>query len=179
MPPRFWIRAYSIPEGGEGKITGQYLLNQLHRALQFIERGAFKQATDCLKAALRYPDNLGRGDRPANGQRYLVFAGLLRRTGWGCAAGGGILPACPARGSTLDAGRYYNDQPADYLFWQGIALRKSGNPAQAEQHFRHFIDWAAQHRDDVPQVDFCRLSSGHGGSRCISAAETSAALLVY
>ena len=44
------------------KITGQYLLNQLHRALEFIERGAFKQATDCLKAALRYPDNLGRGD---------------------------------------------------------------------------------------------------------------------
>ncbi len=51
-------------EGGEGKITGQYLLNQLHRALQFIERGAFKQATDCLKAALRYPDNLGEGRLP-------------------------------------------------------------------------------------------------------------------
>ena len=42
--------------------------------------------------------------------------------------------------------------------WQGIALRKSGNPAQAEQHFRHFIDWAAQHRDDVPQVDFFAVS---------------------
>ncbi len=83
-------------------------------------------------------------------------------------------------GSTLDAGRYYNDQPADYLFWQGIALRKSGNPAQAEQYFRHFIDWAAQHRDDVPQVDFFAVSLPDlGGSRCISAAETSAALLVY
>ena len=46
MPPRFWIRAYSIPGKEEkGEITGQYLLNQLHRALQFIERGAFKQAT--------------------------------------------------------------------------------------------------------------------------------------
>ncbi|MGY2614421.1 hypothetical protein [Klebsiella pneumoniae] len=52
-------RVFHLWEGGEGKITGQYLLNQLHRALQFIERGAFKQATDCLKAALRYPDNLG------------------------------------------------------------------------------------------------------------------------
>ncbi|MFK9877325.1 hypothetical protein ACJEQ9_22730, partial [Klebsiella pneumoniae] len=27
-----------------------------------------------------------------------------------------------------------------------------------EQHFRHFIDWAAQHRDDVPQVDFFAVS---------------------
>jgi hypothetical protein len=103
----------------------------------------------------------------------------LRRTGWGCAAGGGILPACPARGSTLDAGRYYNDQPADYLFWQGIALRKSGNPAQAEQHFRHFIDWAGSIGMTFRKPIFCRLSSGSGGSRCISAAETSAALLVY
>ncbi|SQB28243.1 TPR-domain protein [Citrobacter koseri] len=24
-------------------------------------------------------------------------------------------------GSSLDAGRYYNDQPVDYLFWQGMA----------------------------------------------------------
>lgn len=57
-------RVFHPWEGGEGKITGQYLLNQLHRALQFIERGAFKQATDCLKAALRYPDNLGEGRLP-------------------------------------------------------------------------------------------------------------------
>ncbi|MBO2025982.1 hypothetical protein J4733_26480 [Klebsiella pneumoniae] len=54
------------PRRRRRKITGQYLLNQLHRALEFIERGAFKQATDCLKAALRYPDNLG-GRLLANG----------------------------------------------------------------------------------------------------------------
>lgn len=60
-------RVFHPWEGGEGKITGQYLLNQLHRALQFIERGTFKQATDCLKAALRYPDNLGGATARANG----------------------------------------------------------------------------------------------------------------
>lgn len=167
-------------EGGEGKITGQYLLNQLHRALQFIERGAFKQATDCLKAALRYPDNLGEGRLPGQTDNDIWYLlGYCAEQAGDAQQAAEYYQLARQGGSTLDAGRYYNDQPADYLFWQGIALRKSGNPAQAEQHFRHFIDWAAQHRDDVPQVDFCRLSSGPGGSRCISAAETSAALLVY
>ncbi len=167
-------RVFHPREGGEGKITGQYLLNQLHRALEFIERGAFKQATDCLKAALRYPDNLGgRLDK-----RYLVFAGLLCRTGWGCAAGGGILPACPARAQRWTPGGTTTINPP--ITFSGRALRcvravtqrrpsstsaiLSTGPRSIEMTFRKSI--------------FCRLFRT-GGSRCISAAETSAALLVY
>ncbi|CDL51608.1 Uncharacterized protein YphG, TPR-domain containing [Klebsiella pneumoniae ISC21] len=148
-------RVFHPWEGGEGKITGQYLLNQLHRALQFIERGAFKQATDCLKAALRYPDNLGEGRLPGQTDNDIWYLlGYCAEQAGDAQQAAEYYQLARQGGSTLDAGRYYNDQPADYLFWQGIALRKSGNPAQAEQHFRHFIDWAAQHRDDVPQVDF-------------------------
>lgn len=67
-------------------------------------------------------------------------------------------------GSTLDAGRYYNDQPADYLFWQGIALRKSGNPAQAEQNFQNFIAWPGSIGMTFRKPTFCRLSPGSGGA---------------
>ncbi len=49
-------------EGGEGKVTGQYLLNQLHSALQAIERRTFPQAIQYLEEALCYPYNLGEGD---------------------------------------------------------------------------------------------------------------------
>ncbi|HHG1588511.1 TPA: DUF5107 domain-containing protein [Klebsiella pneumoniae] len=136
----------------------RYLL-QLHRALQFIERGAFKQATDCLKAALRYPDNLGEGRLPGQTDNDIWYLlGYCAEQAGDAQQAAEYYQLARQGGSTLDAGRYYNDQPADYLFWQGIALRKSGNPAQAEQHFRHFIDWAAQHRDDVPQVDFFAVS---------------------
>ncbi|MCT9872346.1 hypothetical protein N7568_23535, partial [Paenarthrobacter aurescens] len=51
-------------EGGEGKVTGQYLLNQQHRALQHIARGEFREAISLLQAALRYPHNLGEGRLP-------------------------------------------------------------------------------------------------------------------
>ncbi|STU99369.1 putative transferase [Klebsiella pneumoniae] len=97
-------RVFHPWEGGEGKITGQYLLNQLHRALQFIERGAFKQATDCLKAALRYPTIWGEGRLPGQTDNDIWYLlGYCAEQAGGCAAGGGILPACPARG--LNAGR--------------------------------------------------------------------------
>ncbi|HBM3027883.1 TPA: DUF5107 domain-containing protein [Klebsiella oxytoca] len=152
-------RVFHPWEGGEGKITGQYLLNQLHRALQFIEREAFTQAADCLKDALRYPDNLGEGRLPGQTDNDIWYLlGYCTEQAGDAQQAEEYYQLALQGGSTLDAGRYYNDQPADYLFWQGIALRKSGNPAQAEQHFQNFITWAGQHRDDVPQADFFAVS---------------------
>ena len=152
-------RVFHPWEGGEGKVTGQYLLNQLHRALQLIERKAFTQAARCLNEALRYPDNLGEGRLPGQTDNdiWYLLGYCAEQTGDAHRAAEYYQLALQG-GSTLDAGRYYNDQPADYLFWQGIALRKSGNPAQAEQHFQNFIAWARQHRDDVPQADFFAVS---------------------
>ena len=56
--------------------------------------------------------------------------------------------------SGLSAGRYYNDQPTDYLFWQGMAMRASGERLQADAHFQSSLDWAEQHRENVPETDF-------------------------
>ncbi|WP_235380241.1 hypothetical protein, partial [Escherichia coli] len=61
-------------------------------------------------------------------------------------------------GSSLDAGRYYNDQPVDYLFWQGMAQRKLGDDAQADALFNSFLQWVESHRDNVPDVDFFAVS---------------------
>ncbi|HHG8771771.1 TPA: DUF5107 domain-containing protein [Raoultella planticola] len=152
-------RAFHPWEGGEGKVTGQYLLNQLHCALQAIEGHAFTQATRWLEDALRYPHNLGEGRLPGQTDNDIWY--LL---GY-CAAQSGEMQQAAEYyqralqgGTSLDAGRYYNDQPADYLFWQGMALRKCGNTQQADRHFHSFIEWAQHHRDDVPQTDFFAVS---------------------
>lgn len=146
-------------EGGEGKMTGQYLLNQLHRTLCSVEHHEYLPAAQYLHEALHYPHNLGEGRLPGQTDNDIWY--LL---GYCAEHAGEVLQAAQyyqralQGGSTLDAGRYYNDQPADYLFWQGMALRKCGNIAQADQHFRGFIAWAEQHRDDVPQADFFAVS---------------------
>ena len=61
-------------------------------------------------------------------------------------------------GSSLDAGRYYNDQPVDYLFWQGMAQRKLGDDAEADALFNSFLQWVESHHDNVPDVDFFAVS---------------------
>lgn len=146
-------------EGGEGKVTGQYLLNQLHSALQAIESRMLPQAIQHLEEALCYPYNLGEGRLPGQTDNDIWY--LL---GY-CATQNGETQQATAYyhralqgGTKLDAGRYYNDQPADYLFWQGMAMRQCGNEAQAVQHFRNFITWAQCHQDDVPQADFFAVS---------------------
>lgn len=54
-------RVFHPWEGGEGKATGQYLLNQLHRALAAVQSGDPQTAITQLQQALHYPKNLGEG----------------------------------------------------------------------------------------------------------------------
>lgn len=146
-------------EGGEGKVTGQYLLNQQHRALEAIAAGEWGTAQSLLTAALRYPHNLGEGRLPGqtdNDIWYLLGYCALQ-AGEQELAQHHFRQASLGDGS-LDAGRYYNDQPADYLFWQGMALRALGHHAQSERLFRGFGEWVSAHQDAIPDADFFAVS---------------------
>ena len=48
-------------EGGEGKVTSQFILNQLLRAWQHLDDREPQQASELLHAALHYPENLSEG----------------------------------------------------------------------------------------------------------------------
>lgn len=146
-------------EGGEGKITGQYLINQQRRALEHIACGELDQAEELLQQALSYPENLGEGrlvGQSDNDIWYLLgwCAQLRQQTG--------RAQQCyrnAQRGdSVLEAGRYYNDQPVDYLFWQAMAQVRIGDRDTAQQQFHHFIQWGQAHRDCPVEADFFAVS---------------------
>lgn len=146
-------------EGGEGKVTGQYLLNQQHRALQHIASGDFAEAINLLQAALCYPRNLGEGRLPGQTDNDIWY--LLSYCHAHCDSqheAQRCFTRAAQGGCSLDAGRYYNDQPADYLFWQGMAMRALGDSAAAERHFNGFLSWVKAHYDDVPEADFFAVS---------------------
>jgi tetratricopeptide (TPR) repeat protein len=146
-------------EGGEGKITGQYLINLQRRALKCIADKQYVQAETLLNQALSYPDNLGEGrlvGQSDNDIWYLLGWCATQRQDFERAQ------ACFSRalegGSTLEAGRYYNDQPVDYLFYQAMALARSGEVVEAGQQFRNFLSWADDHRNDRVEPDFFAVS---------------------
>ncbi|WP_446029914.1 DUF5107 domain-containing protein [Lelliottia amnigena] len=146
-------------EGGEGKVTGQYLLNQQHRALQYIASGDFAEAINLLQAALCYPHNLGEGRLPGQTDNDIWYLmGYCHARSDSQTEAQRCFTRAAQGGSSLDAGRYYNDQPADYLFWQGMAVRALGDSAAAERHFNGFLSWVKAHQDDVPEADFFAVS---------------------
>ena len=152
-------RTFHPWEGGEGKVTGQYLINQQRRAIAAIDRGQLEEARELLRAALTYPLNLGEGRLAGQSDNDIWYLlGLCaERQGEREQAQAAYREAAKG-GSSLDAGRYYNDQPVDYLFYQALAFNRTGQAEKAAEMFKGFIAWASAHRDDPVQSDFFAVS---------------------
>ncbi|WP_409306724.1 DUF5107 domain-containing protein [Pectobacterium sp. B1J-3] len=152
-------RKYHPWEGGEGKVTNQYLINKQRQAIAAITCRDWHRARGYLQAALIYPLNLGEGRLAGQSDNDIWY--LL---GW-CAAQQGDIDQSDADyrhatkgGSDLDAGRYYNDQPVDYLFYQAMAYKKLGQLDKATDMFNGFITWSNEHYDEKVKSDFFAVS---------------------
>jgi len=107
-----------------------------------------------------WPVNLGEGKLPGHRENVVDYVrGLaLRRLGredeakkaFGRAASGG---------ETVSGGQmFYNDQPPEMQFYQGLARRALGNEAGAVASFQGLVQFADAHSGDVPEVDFFAVS---------------------
>jgi len=112
-----------------------------------------------LQQALHYPQNLGEGRLPGQTDNdiWYLLGYCTKQQGYIEEARQYFVRATRG-GSSLDAGRYYNDQPVDYLFWQGMALRALSDNAEADNLFHSFLQWVESQHDKVPEVDFFAVS---------------------
>jgi tetratricopeptide (TPR) repeat protein len=152
-------RTFHPWEGGEGKVTGQYVQALIGQAVVSLRAGRPDKTAACLTRARGYPANLGEG-KLHGARENDVFYWLGRahaargergkaRACWARAAAGPDEPA-----SAL----YYNDQPPDLIFYQGLAHRMLGREKAARQVFRKLLDYGRRHlRDDV-RVDYFAVS---------------------
>ena len=53
---------------------------------------------------------------------------------------------------------YYNDQPPEMIFYQGLAHRALGREYEAMQRFVTLVDYGRTHLDDTPTIDFFAVS---------------------
>ena len=54
--------------------------------------------------------------------------------------------------------RYYNDQPSDYIYWQGLAFHALGDDEKAKKSFHQLIIFGERHRFDKVEYDFFAVS---------------------
>jgi tetratricopeptide (TPR) repeat protein len=146
-------------EGGEGKVTGQYVLAHIELGKHYLHIQQDKDAIETLKKALVYPENLGEG-KLAGAQENNIhyFLGCAyKRLGLTEKATEYFLAASQGLEEPASA-MFYNDQPPDMIFYQGLAWLKLGNAKDARRRFNKLIDYGEQHLFDNVKIDYFAVS---------------------
>ncbi|GAB3902643.1 DUF5107 domain-containing protein [Mucilaginibacter boryungensis] len=146
-------------EGGEGKVSEQYLYSLVEMAKQDIRNKNYQEAIDKLQKAREYPHNLGEG-KLFGAQENDIFYWL----GVACE---GLNETETARQYFEQATRglaepsaamFYNDQQPDKIFYQGLAWGKLNQKENATMIFQKLIDYGNTHLDDQVKIDYFAVS---------------------
>ncbi len=147
-------------EGGEGKVPAQWRLALIMLARQKMARGDAAGAIPLLeRAAGAYPHNLGEGRLPFTRENdALYWLGLCHAAlGDECAAR--RCWEAGAQGDTTPAGMlYYNDQPPESIFYQGLCMEKLGRQDAAARVFDGLLGYARAHMNDVVRTEYFAVS---------------------
>lgn len=153
------LRKFHPWEGGEGKVTGQYVFSLTEMAKQAIQEREFEKAVELLEKAQVYPENLGEGKlygAQENAIYYWLgnaYSGMNEseksRQYWEKASSG-ISEPVPAI--------FYNDQQPDTIFYQGLALIQLGKNEEAQSRFNKLIDFGKTHLNDEFKLDYFAVS---------------------
>ncbi|MBC7846056.1 MAG: DUF5107 domain-containing protein [Flavobacterium sp.] len=146
-------------EGGEGKVSGQYLVSLTEIAKQQISEGNYDKAIEHLEQAQIYPDNMGEGKLPGaqeNDIHYWMGVAFNKKNDleqannwWHKATQGLEEPT---------AAIFYNDQQPDKIFYQGLAFLKLNQHAEANKRFEKLVAYAQKHLNDHVTIDYFAVS---------------------
>ena len=146
-------------EGGEGKVSAQYRRALCHLALEALKTDQPEAAVSLLERAMTYPENLGEGklpNVPDNQEHYLLGLAYRRMGREELAREQFLLGTAGAREPEIV--RYYNDQPSDYLYYQGLSHRALGQEKEARGCFHRLQAFGERHLFDQVEVDFFAVS---------------------
>ncbi|WP_159565768.1 DUF5107 domain-containing protein [Budvicia diplopodorum] len=146
-------------EGGEGKVTGQYISNLLLRAFKCFQQQEPEEAISLLNQALQYPENLSEGRLLGQTDNDIWFwLGVCAWQQGNSEQARRCFTHATAGDSTINVHRYYNDQPLDYLFYQGLAQRCLNHLDAALSLFNDMADWSTAMSAQTVSRDFFAVS---------------------
>ena len=153
-------RVFHVWEGGEGRVTGQYIVNATLRAHQAAAAGKYQEALDTVLAALTFPHNLGEGKLvvQTDNDLYFLAAYYAQKAGADQAQVQDYLNKAQQGDTTISEQHYYNDLPLDYVFYHGLAQAVSGDVQGAKQLFETMKKWSYDAFDQEVQEDFFAVS---------------------
>jgi len=146
-------------EGGEGKVSGQYVHTLTELAKKEIRLGNFGEAIDLLERAQHYPHQLGEGKLFGIQENDIFYWLGLSYEG----IGNREQAVSFFRRATVglhvpSAAVFYNDQQPDKIFYQGLAWRKLGKLEKATEIFDRLVVYGKAHQNDHVQIDYFAVS---------------------
>jgi tetratricopeptide (TPR) repeat protein len=152
-------RTFHPWEGGEGKVIRQYVTSLVEMARVCIEKGEWETAVSHLQAAQTYPTNLGEGKLHGAQENNIFYYLGCAYEGLGNEAEAEAWFERAATGlSEPSSAIFYNDQPPDMIFYQGMARLKLGQTAVAHAIFQKLIDYGKAHLNDAVTIDYFAIS---------------------
>ncbi len=146
-------------EGGEGKISYQYVLCHVELAKMAIANKYYIEAISLLKEALIYPHNLGEGklkNAEDNDIHYYLGKAYIE-------LGDKINGEIYFRKATVGSSEpqqafFYNDQQPDKILYKGLAWHALGEEDKARSCFNKLINYGEKHLFDHCRIDYFAVS---------------------
>ena len=150
---------FHVWEGGEGKVADEYKASLFALADQALAEGRPEDAAAFAERTLSYPENLGEGklDNVPDNRAWYVMGCAFRQRGDEARARE-CFEKASAGSQVPEPVRYYNDQPSDYIYYQGLAWAALGEPEKAKKSFHQLIIFGEQHLFDRVGYDFFAVS---------------------
>ena len=146
-------------EGGEGKITKQYVACRIQLAKNAMKSGDYSKALKLLTETDIYPHNLGEG-KLANAEENDIdyYKGLVYK-----ALGDEEKAHYHFEKATVGSAEpqqafFYNDQQPDKIYYQGLAWAALGYEDKARSRFNKLIDHGKKHLFDDCRIDYFAVS---------------------
>lgn len=152
-------RCFHPTEGGEGKITGQYVFCRVELAKIAISEKRYSDAIELLNETDYYPHNLGEGKLANAEENDICYYKGIAYKGIGDEKSAVVYFEKATKGSKepQQAFFYYDQQP-DKIFYQGLAWRELGHEDKANSRFYKLIDHGKKHLFDKCKIDYFAVS---------------------
>lgn len=146
-------------EGGEGKVTGQYIFALTQLAREAIDKNQYPEALELLRQTQFYPENLGEGKLfGAQENQQLYWMGIAYE-GMGDMENAKLCWETASKGlSEVASAMFYNDQQPDTIFYQGLSLLKLNRKEEAENRFNMLLQYGEKHMQDKVKIDYFAVS---------------------
>ncbi len=146
-------------EGGEGKVSAQYIYSLVGMARKAIQAGDFEKAIDHLQQAQIYPEGLGEGKLHGAQENDIFYWLACAYKEMGNKEKANSFFKKATRGlSEPTAAMFYNDQQPDKIFYQGLAWHALGEKEKASQIFSRLVAYGKTHLNDEVKIDYFAVS---------------------